>query len=252
MKLRISLLLALSVMLTACSSSPDDEEINSAVLNDAALLYEKAQNSIAGGNFRNAQTILRQHAMRYPFGPYAHQVQMDQIYVNYKIGDLDKALAEIDRFMQLNPNHPNLDYVMYMRGLVNQRSDSNTFQELVGIDRSDRDPSHAEEAFKDFSSLLRRFPDSRYASDAKQRMVAIKSRLAKYDVSVAEYYVKREAWLAAANRGKHILQNYPDVPEAEQALAIMVESYDALGLNELRDDARATLQTNFPQSRYLD
>ncbi|MBY6064969.1 outer membrane protein assembly factor BamD [Pseudidiomarina sediminum] len=251
MKLRISLLLALSVMLTACSSS-SDEELSSAVLNDAALLYEQAQGNIAAGNFTNAQRILRQHAMRYPFGPYAHQVQMDQIYVNYKIGDLDKALAEVDRFMQLNPNHPNLDYVMYMRGLINERSDSNTLQEWVGIDRSDRDPSHAEEAFKDFGALLRRFPESRYASDAKQRMVAIKSRLAKYDLSVADYYVKREAWLAAANRGKYILEHYPDVPEAERALAIMMDSYDALGLNELRDDARATLQTNFPQSRYLD
>ncbi|RUO47359.1 outer membrane protein assembly factor BamD [Pseudidiomarina aquimaris] len=244
MKLRISLLLALSVMLSACSSSPD-EELNSAVLNDAALLYEKAQGSIAAGNFSTAQNILQQHATRYPFGPYAHQVQMDKIYVNYKLGDIDKALAEVDRFMQLNPNHPNLDYVMYMRGLINQRADSNAIQEFVGIDRSDRDPSKAEEAFNDFTSLLRRFPDSKYSADAKQRMIAIKSRLAKYELAVAEYYMKRQAWLAAANRGKYILENFPDTPETKQALEVMVTSYEALGLDELSADARATLATNF-------
>ncbi|RUO57906.1 outer membrane protein assembly factor BamD [Pseudidiomarina insulisalsae] len=250
MKLRISLLLALTIMLGACSSSPD-EDLSAEVLNDAALLYERAQGNIAAGNFSNAQRILKQHATRYPFGPYAHQVQMDQIYVNYKLGDIDKALAEVDRFMQLNPNHPNLDYVMYMRGLINQRADANVIQEMVGIDRSDRDPSKAEQAFNDFSTLLRRFPDSKYAADAKQRMIAIKSRLAKYEIAVAEYYMKRDAWLAAANRGKYVLENYPDVPQTEQALAIMMESYDVLGLEELRDSARATLETNFPGSRYL-
>ncbi|KFZ27810.1 membrane protein [Pseudidiomarina atlantica] len=250
MKLRISLLLALSVMLSACSSSPD-EEISDAVLNDAEALYERAQRNIASGNFNTAQEILQQHATRYPFGPFAHQVQMDRIYVYYKIGDIEQALAEIDRFMQLNPNHPNLDYVMYMRGLVNHRADSNFVQEIVGIDRTDRDPSKAEEAFNDFASLIRRFPDSKYTADAQQRMVAIKSRLAQYELAVAEYYIKREAWLAAANRGRYIIENYADVPETEQALAIMAQAYDRLGLNELRDDALATLQTNFPNSDYL-
>lgn len=245
MKLRISLLLALSVMLSACSSSPDEDEITSAVLNDAALLYEKAQGSIAAGNFNTAQSILKQHATRYPFGPYAHQVQMDQIYVYYKLGDLEKGLAEVDRFMQLNPNHPNLDYVMYMRGLINQRADSNAIQEFVGIDRSDRDPSKAEQAFADFASLLRRFPDSKYAADAKQRMIAIKSRLAKYELAVADYYMQREAWLAAANRGKYILETYPDTPETKQALEVMIASYDALGLEELSANAQATLNANF-------
>jgi outer membrane protein assembly factor BamD len=245
MKLRISLLLALSVMLSACSSSPDEDEITSAVLNDAGLLYEKAQGSIAAGNFNTAQSILKQHATRYPFGPYAHQVQMDQIYVYYKLGDLEKGLAEVDRFMQLNPNHPNLDYVMYMRGLINQRADSNAIQEFVGIDRSDRDPSKAEQAFADFASLLRRFPDSKYAADAKQRMIAIKSRLAKYELAVADYYMQREAWLAAANRGKYILETYPDTPETKQALEVMIASYDALGLEELSANAQATLNANF-------
>lgn len=251
MKLRISLLLALSVMLAACSSSPDDEALDSRVLNDADALYQRAQTNIASGNFSTAQEILQQHATRYPFGPYAHQVQMDRIYVYYKLANIDKALAEIDRFMQLNPNHPNLDYVMYMRGLVNHRADANTMQDLVGIDRADRDPSKAEEAFNDFSRLLRQFPDSKYAADAKQRMIAIKSRLASYELAVARYYMKREAWLAAANRGKYVLENYPDVAETEDALAIMMQSYDRLGLEELRDDARATLATNFPGSTYL-
>ncbi|CAB0151809.1 Outer membrane protein assembly factor BamD [Pseudidiomarina piscicola] len=251
MKLRISLLLALSVMLAACSSSPDDEAIDSKVLNNADALYQRAQTNIAAGNFNTAQEILQQHATRYPFGPYAHQVQMDRIYVYYKLGNIDKALAEIDRFLQLNPNHPNLDYVMYMRGLVNHRADANLIQDLVGIDRSDRDPSKAEEAFNDFARLLQQFPESTYAADAKQRMIAIKSRLASYELAVARYYLKREAWLAAANRGKYVLENYPNVAETEAALAIMMQAYGKLGLDELRNDAQATLKANFPNSDYL-
>ncbi|KFZ30192.1 membrane protein [Pseudidiomarina salinarum] len=250
MKLRIILACLASIYLSGCSGTPEN---TTAVepLNDAQATYERARNNIAAGNFSTAAQTLQAMSTRYPFGPLAHQVQLDLIYVYYKLADIDKALAAVDRFSRLNPNHQDIDYVLYMRGLINQRADYNAIQELAGIDRADRDPSKAKEAFNDFAQLLRRFPDSKYAADARQRMVGIKSRLAQYELSVAEYYMKREAYLAAANRGKYVLEYYSDTPEAEKALGIMANSYGRLNLTDLRDSALATLRQNFPDSSYL-
>ncbi|RUO39253.1 outer membrane protein assembly factor BamD [Pseudidiomarina aestuarii] len=247
MKLRIILACMTGLVLGGCAGSPD-EEIFDPRLSDAQLTYERAKNNIASGNYSTAAQTLTALSTRYPFGPLSHQIQMDQIYVYYKLADIDKALAAIDRFSRLNPNHPDIDYVMYMRGLVNQRADYNAIQELAGVDRSDRDPSKAREAFDDFADLIRRYPDSKYVGDARQRMVAIKSRLARYELAVADYYVKREAYLAAANRARYVLENYSDTPEAERALEVMADSYGRLNLNELRDDAIATLRENFPNN----
>jgi outer membrane protein assembly factor BamD len=251
MKLRIILACIASLYLAGCAGSADSNDTR-AVVSDAETGYEVARNQIASGNFSAAAQTLTQLSTWFPFGPLAMQVQMDLIYVHYKVGDIDKALAAIDRFTRLNPNHPDIDYVLYMRGLVNQRADHNTIQELVGMDRADRDPSKAKEAFNDYAELIRRFPDSKYAGDARQRMFGIKGRLARHELAVANYYVKREAWLAAANRGKYVLEYFHDTPEVEQALIIMATSYGALELNELRDDAIATLQANFPNSRFFD
>ncbi|HET8816550.1 MAG TPA: outer membrane protein assembly factor BamD [Pseudidiomarina sp.] len=247
MKLRIILACMTGLVLGGCAGSPD-EEIFDPRLSDAQVTYERAKNNIASGNYSTAAQTLQALSTRYPFGPLAHQIQMDQIYVYYKLADIDKALAAIDRFSRLNPNHPDIDYVMYMRGLVNQRADYNAIQELAGVDRSDRDPTKAREAFDDFADLIRRYPDSKYVGDARQRMIAIKSRLARYELAVADYYVKREAYLAAANRARYVLENYSDTPEAERALEVMAYCYGQLNLNELRDDAIATLRENFPNN----
>ena len=138
-----------------------------------------------------------------------------------------------------------------MRGLVNQRAEYNAIHEIAGIDRSDRDSTMAKEAFKDFAELIRKFPDSKYAADAKQRMVALKSRLAKKELAVAQYYMERQAYLAAANRGRYVVEHFGDMPEAENALAIMVESYEQLGLDELRQDALTVLKRH-PNNRLID
>jgi len=251
MKLRIILACIASLYLAGCAGSTDSKD-TPVVVSDAETGYQAARNQINSGNFSAAAVTLTQLSTRFPFGPLAHQVQMDLIYVHYKIGDIDKALATIDRFTRLNPNHSDIDYVLYMRGLVNQRADHNTIQEFAGIDRADRDPSKAKEAFNDYAELIRRFPDSKYAGDARQRMLGIKGRLARHELAIANYYIKREAWLAAANRGKYILEYFHDTPEVEQALIIMATSYGALELDQLRDDAIATLQTNFPNSRFFN
>ncbi|EKE80525.1 outer membrane protein assembly factor BamD [Idiomarina xiamenensis] len=245
MKNRIILALAASVMLSACSGTPDEPQ---AQASGPEVAYERARELMAQGNLSMARDALNNLSSRYPFGAYANQVQLDLIYLNYKLDDTDKALATIDRFIRLNPNHQDIDYAIYMRGLVNQRAEHNTIQELVGVERYDRDPSRARDAFKDFADLIRQYPDSKYVPDAKQRLVALKSRLAKYELAAARYYMDRAAYLAAANRGKYILEYYPNTPEVEEALAIMVESYDQLDLPKMRDDARKVLQLNYPEN----
>lgn len=249
MKFRIILACIAALTLSACSSSPDETDVNR--LTDVEAGYARAQQALQNGNFTSALQVLEALNTRFPFGPFTHQIQLDLIYAYYKTGDIDKALASVDRFTRLNPNHQSIDYALYMRGLTNERASENLFQDLVGLDRSDRDPTKAREAFDDYAELVRRFPDSKYAADARQRMIGIKSRLARHELAVAQYYMKREAFLAAANRCKYVLENFADTPEAEHALAVMAEAYDSLGLVELRADTVATLKHNYPQSDYL-
>lgn len=248
MKARILLISTLlSVSLVGCSSQ--SEQANDDVkYSQIELMYQQAQRQLEIGNLNLAQEQLSTLNSRYPFGPYAHQVQLDLIYVHYKLDNTDEALAAIDRFISLNPNHKDVDYALYMRGLVNQRAEHNAIHELAGVDRNDRDSTMAKEAFKDFAELIRKFPDSKYAADAKQRMIALKSRLAKKELAVAQYYMERQAYLAAANRGRYVVEHFGEMPEAENALAIMVESYDQLGLDELREDALAVLRANYPNN----
>jgi outer membrane protein assembly factor BamD len=138
-----------------------------------------------------------------------------------------------------------------MRGITNMEQDNNLFQTMLNVDRSDRDPSKSREAFEDFRRLVEKYPESKYGVDSKQRMLAIKNRLAKYEIAVARFYMRRQAYVAAANRGRYVLENYPDTPQIQPALEIMVASYDELNLDELRDNAVKTLRLNFPSSEFI-
>lgn len=244
MKLPISVLLLSSLLLSACSTSPDEEQI-AVRLSTPEQLYQKARNEMAVGNFTTASETLAELDSKYPFGPLALQVQMDLIYTYYKANNAEQALATIDRFMRLNPNHADIDYVIYMRGLINMERDTNIFQELINIDRSDRDPSNSRQAFDDFKQLIQRFPESKYATDAQQRMRYIKDRLAKYEIAVARFYMERKAYIAAANRCQYVIEAYGDTSQVKIALSIMVEAYEQVGLDTLADNARKTLQLNY-------
>ncbi|TBX21015.1 outer membrane protein assembly factor BamD [Pseudobowmanella zhangzhouensis] len=243
---RITLISTIA-LLTACSSSPDKDE---PLLKNAGpqTLYTKAKEQLTTGNYNAAVETLSALDSRFPFGPLSHQVQLDLIFAYYKTGKTDQAIATIDRFIRLNPNHSDVDFALHMRGLVNLDADKNLFQEMLGIDRSDRDPSYARQAFEDFRSLIEKFPNSRYAADAKQRMVAIKDRLARYEIEIARFYMERQAWVAAANRGQYVVEYYSDTPHVKDALQIMIECYDQLGLDELKQNARTTLLLNFPDA----
>ncbi|MBT1452280.1 outer membrane protein assembly factor BamD [Glaciecola sp. XM2] len=240
-----------SVMtLSGCSSSDMDER--EIIANQGAnALYQQAKRNMDVGNFSAAAATLSAIDSRFPFGPLSHQVQLDLIYSYYKTGNVEQTLATIDRFIRLNPNHADVDYAMYMRGISNMEQDNNLFQTMLNVDRSDRDPSKSREAFEDFRNLIEKHPESEYAVDAKQRMLAIKNRLAKYEIAVARFYMRREAYVAAANRGRYVLENYPDTPQIQPALEIMVASYDELGLAELRENAVKTLRLNFPESEFI-
>ena len=246
MKVNFILISLLALTLTACAGKPEPKDANST--QTAQTAYQQAKDVLDNGLYNRAIELLMAVESRYPFGPLARQVQLDLIYAYYQSGDLPKALAGIDRFIRLNPNHPELDYVYYMRGLANLKADENALHNMLGIDRADRDLASTRQAFDDFKLLVSSFPNSKYSAEAKNRMLSIKDALARHELLIADYYMRRGAYLAAANRGKYIVEYYRDSALVEQALEVMIESYDKLGLSKLKDDTYQVLKLNFPNN----
>jgi len=242
-------LVLLSVAITACSSSPEDDEFASKA--SPEVLYSQARTSMELGNYSKAVRTLEALDSRYPFGPHKTQTQLDLIFAYYKMDDVASGLANIDRFLRLNPTHPNIDYVYYMRGLTNMQADSYLFHDMMNIDRTDRDPKNAEEAFKDFDRMIKSYPNSKYAADAQQRMQYLKNRLARYSINVARYYIKMNAWSAAAVRAQTVLEKFPGTPEAESALEIMAIAYEELGQEQLRANTLTVMKANFPNNELV-
>lgn len=214
-------------------------------------LYAEAKTLLESASFEKASEVLEALDSRYPFGPHADQVQLDLIYVYYKRDETALALASIDRFMRLNPIHKDLDYLYYMRALTYMATDQQFFQNLFGIDRFNRDPSYSQHAFKDLAHLIKYYPDSQYAADARLRLIFLKDRLARYEIAIAKWYIKREAYIAAINRSKTVLNNYPDTTSVEEALEIMIKAYDALQIEEPKAHALTVLKLNFPKNKLL-
>ncbi|MDN3682782.1 outer membrane protein assembly factor BamD [Vibrio tapetis subsp. quintayensis] len=225
-KQTLSGLLALG-LLFGCSSSKD-------IVPDVppAELYSEAKIALQTGNWRTAIDQLEALDSRYPFGAYSEQVQLDLIYVYYKNGDLPLSLATIERFTRLNPTHDKADWVLYMRGLAHMGQDRNFMHDIFNIDRADRDPEPVKMAFSDFKRLLQRYPDSEFAQDSQKRMFALKNRLAYYDLATADFYLRREAWIAAINRSQELQKAYPDTEAARKSLDIQLQAYKKLGLEE--------------------
>lgn len=216
----------------------------------AQKLYGEAKDNLNDGNYERAIKLFETLESRYPFGRYAQQAQLEVAYAYYKDNEPISAIAACDRFIKLHPNHPNVDYAYYLKGLANFNDDLGLLGNLVDQDMSERDPKAARDAFLSFKELVTRFPDSKYAADSTARMKYLVNALASNEVHVAKYYLKRKAWVAAANRAKEVLKTYPEAPALEEALAIMVVSYDHLHLTDLRDDAQRVLKLNFPNSPY--
>jgi outer membrane protein assembly factor BamD len=235
--------LVLVMLLTSCADLEDETKDWS-----AEKLYSEASDELANGGFDKAVQYYEKLESRYPFGAYAQQAQMQVAYAYYRQGDQAQALAAIERFIKLHPNHPNVDYMYYLRGLVNFNDKLGLLHKIAKQDPSERDPKAAKEAFDSFKTLAERFPKSIYRDDALLRMKYLVNSLSQYEVNVANYYYRRGAFLAAANRAQFSIKEYHETPSNPEALYIMMLSYQELGMKELRDDAERVLKTNFPNT----
>jgi outer membrane protein assembly factor BamD len=216
----------------------------------AERLYTEARKELLGGDYKQAINYYEKLEARYPYGKYAQQAQLELGYAYYKDKEPASALAAADRFIKLYPEHPNVDYAYYLKGLVNFNEELGLLGAFANQDMSERDPRGARESFEAFRDLVTRYPDSRYAPDAHARMRYLVNAMANNEIRVATYYMRRQAYVAAVNRAQYLLTTYPKTPAVEQALVVMIQCYDAMGLDELRDDAERTLKLNFPNTRY--
>src|SRR5947199_6966587 len=237
------------VMLSGCGSltSSEDETVGWS----AQRLYGEAKDAMASRDWAKAIKHLEKLEARYPYGRYAQQAQLEVAYCQWKDGERASAIAAADRFIKLYPNHPSVDYAWYLKGLVNFYELSGALSWLTTPDMSDRDPKAARDAYFAFKEVVTRFPESRYAEDSKARMRFLVNALASNEVHVARYYMKRGAFLAAANRVQFAIRNYPQAPAIEEAVYLLARAYDSLGMTDLRDAADRVMHTNFPDSRYL-
>jgi len=246
-KLTIKIILTVTALaLTGCSSSEQDIKI--VPDKSAQALFADARSALDNSLYQKAIQILGAIDSRFPFGPISHQVQLDLIYAYYKSGNAAQGVALADRFLSLNPKNSNIDYVYYMRALINISTEENLFQDIAGIDRSDRDPSASHSAFKDLKYIITNYPDSKYAADARKRMISIRSRLAQYEISVAKFYLERDAYASAANRGRYVVEYFSPSIEVEQALEIMIKCYDKLALQDLKKNSLQVLAANYPNN----
>jgi outer membrane protein assembly factor BamD len=215
----------------------------------AEQFYKAAKEELDNGNWDAAAKLYDALESKFPYGRFAQQAQLEGAYAYYKQNETASAIAGLDKFMKLHPNHPNLDYALYLKALSNFKEDLGPFARIIRQDLADRDPKAARESFEGFKELVTRFPQSRYAADSRERMAYLIEALARHELNVARYYLSRGAYLAAANRAQDAITRFPNSPVHRQALDIMVEAYDRMGIPELRDDARKVLAKNFPADR---
>lgn len=240
--------IAMTVSLSGCGLLPEVQDETAGW--SAQKLYAAAKDNLNEGDFEKAIKLYETLEARYPYGRYAQQAQLEIAYSYYKDNEPISAIAACDRFIKLHPNHPNVDYAFYLKGLANFVEDESLLSQISSQDMAERDPKAARDSFLSFKELITRFPESKYAADAQARMKYLVNAIAQNEVFVAKYYLKREAYIAAANRAKSVVSSYPEAPAVEEALAVMVVAYDKLGINDLRDDTLKVLKLNYPKSKY--
>lgn len=242
-----SLMVGVAALVSGCSSVDLDKTASMS----PNKIYAEAKDEISSGAYDKAVTLLEKLEGRAAGTPLAQQAQLDKAYARYKAAEPAEALAALERFMKLHPASPAIDYALYLKGIINFNDDLGLFSSVTRQDISERDQKASKESFEAFKELVTRFPDSRYSPDARLRMTYIVNSLAQYEVHVARYYFSRSAYLAAIARAQVALAEYRAVPALEEALFIVYKSYDALGMADLRDDAKRVLETNYPQSEFL-
>jgi outer membrane protein assembly factor BamD len=248
--LKYATVLLFSLLLLGCSGN--DEQPDIAADAGEQQMYEEAQRYLRGQSYDLAVRALQLLESRYPFGRYAEQAQLELIYAHYNSYEHEAAVEAADRFIRLHPQHPNVDYAYYMKGLSAYTGNEDVFARFLPTDPTTRDTSHAKEAFAEFAQLLSRYPDSPYAADAKARMVSLRNMLARHEINVANYYFRRGAYLAAANRGRYVVENFQRTPAVPDGLAVMAQGYILLGLDDLARDSINILAMNYPEHPSLD
>ena len=241
--MRILIILYFLAFLSACALSGEEEDATETL--SAKLLYEEARSLLDSGNYAAAVETYNKLETRYPFGEYAQQSLLDLAYSYYKQEDADQAITTINRFIKLYPQNPHIDYAYYLKGLTNFNRDKGLTKRFLPIDESQRDPSPALQAFQDFAQLADLFPDSIYIEDSQQRMIYLRNTLAKYEVHVANYYMRRGAFIAAVNRARYVVENYPKTPAVPDALVVMAKAYKILEIDNLSQDAIRVLKSNY-------
>ena len=248
---RVILLLFVSLSLAACwpfgGKHGDDEQKTT-----EQMLYRSAQSSLRSANYDDAIKKLQKLEARFPFGRYAEQAQLELIYANYMSYKMDAATSAADRFIRLHPQHPNVDYAYYMKGLAAFNENRGLLDRFSISDISTRDPTASRRAFVDFSELIERYPSSQYAPDARQRMVYLRNLLAQYEIYVARFYMRRGAYVAAANRANNVVEHYSQSQSTADALAILVEANWRLGLPDASHRALQVLALNDPDYPAFD
>jgi outer membrane protein assembly factor BamD len=214
-------------------------------------LYEHGVDALQGGNYDLASRSFERLVARFPFGPYTEQSQINLAYAQYKDGKPDDAYSAVNRFIKTYPTHRHIDYAYYLRGLINFNRSAGMIERYVGQDMSKRDQANLRQSFDDFGALVTRYPASAYTADSRQRMVYLRNVMAQSELHIAVFYLRRNAYVAAANRAKAIVETYPQSPQAGDALAIMVESYKNLGQPKLADDAERVLKLNYPDHPFF-
>ena len=247
---RLLPIMLIVAFLAGCGSDPKKDQLPESL--SEAELYQMSNKAINGGRYSEAIKALRTLESRYPFGSFAEQAQLDIIFAYFRNAEPEASKAAADRFIRLHPQHQDVDYAYYMKGLASNTAAMGFLERYLPMDLTRRDPGQARVSFNEFSELLSRFPDSQYVPDARQRMVALRNRLAEYEIHAATYYMKRKAYVAAVNRGRYVLENMQQTPSVPEALAIMVEGYQHLGLTEPASEALATLKLNYPDHESLD
>lgn len=215
-------------------------------------VYELAKRNLDSRNWTTAIQTLQLLEENFPFGTYAEQAQLELIYSHYQAQNYDEVIVNADRFIRLHPQHRNVDYAFYMRGLASFYQDAHTMAAMFGSDASDRDRGVLRESFDYLSQFVRRFPESPYAKDAQQRLVYLRNLLARSEIHIANYYFKRGAYLAAAKRGSYVVENFPETPAVPDGLAVMTQAYYLLGLDELAENTANLLALNYPNHPALN
>jgi outer membrane protein assembly factor BamD len=248
---RLALLLAAAALAGCSWFNIDFGSSDQTAKWDADKLYAEARLELASGSWAKARDLLQKLESRFPFGRHAQQALMEIAYTYYKEGETAQAVQTCDRFIRQYPNHPNVDYVYYLKGLASFNEDLGFLGRLLNQDISERDAKSARDAFDAFKDLISRYPESRYAEDARARMRYLINAQAQAEVNVARFYYTRKAYLAAIQRSQTVVRDFQRTPAVEEALYLMVRSYEALNLRDLQGDAERVLALNFPDSRYL-